>query len=103
VIHKTGRGRSRIIGGGGGPTSRWLHNKGCVLCRQAATKVIIPTMWGKIMMPPPAQECGDLLCAGGVCGRANGGEGRAVFCSKDCRLSRAFELFAWEMGIRNYM
>ena len=28
---------------------------------------------------------------------------RAMFCSKDFRLSREFELFAREMGIRNYI
>ena len=41
-----GRGRGRIMGGGGRLTSRWLRNKGCVLChREVATEVIRETWW----------------------------------------------------------
>jgi hypothetical protein len=89
---ETGRGRGRITGGdGGGPTSRWLRNKGCVLCRHdAAAEVIHETRWawGKLSLLPPAQVRGDIPCAGGACGDAYGWEGRAVYCSKDCRLRR---------------
>jgi hypothetical protein len=45
----------------------------------------------------------DLPCAGSVRGCIDGWEGRAMFCSEDYRLFREFELFIWEMGIRNYM
>jgi len=76
---------------------------GCVLCRQAAAKVIIQMSWGKITLPPPAQVHGNLSCIGDICGRVDGWEGRAVFCSENCRLSREFKLFAREMGKRNYM
>ena len=34
-------------------------------------------------------------------GIVDGWDGRVVFCSEDCRLRHEFELFAWELGIRN--
>ena len=87
---------------GGGPTSRWLHDKGCVLCHMMADKVIRRTTWGKKCLTPSALVHGNLSCAGDACGVANGWDGRAVYCSEDCRLHHEFELFAWEIGIRNY-
>jgi hypothetical protein len=96
--------RAAAAGGGAGPPNTWLRNKVCVLCHQVAANMIKQsTMWGNITLPPPARVRGDLPCAGGICGRVDGWEGRVVFCSEDCRLSREFELFAWELGIRNYM
>ena len=40
-------------GGGGVPMSRWLSNKGCVLCRHLAIKVIYNTTWGRLSLPSP--------------------------------------------------
>jgi hypothetical protein len=42
------------VGGGGGPTSRWLRNKGCVLYCEAATNVILEMRWCKLSLLPPA-------------------------------------------------
>ena len=33
-----------VVGGGSGPTSRWLRNKGCVLCRREAIAEVIREM-----------------------------------------------------------
>jgi hypothetical protein len=95
--------RAMTTGGGSGLMSRWLRNKGSVLCHQAAAKVIIQTTWGKITLPPLAKVHSDLPCTCGVCGHADRWEGRAVFCSENYRFSREFEWFTWEMRIRNYM
>jgi hypothetical protein len=44
-----------IVGGGSnGPTSRWLSNKGCVLCRRLTIKLIYQSMWGMLSLPPLA-------------------------------------------------
>ena len=43
-----------VAGGSGGPMSRWLSNKGCVLCRRSAVKVIYNTTWGQSSLLPPA-------------------------------------------------
>jgi hypothetical protein len=32
--------RAAVAGGGGEPTSRWLSNKGCRLCREGAANLI---------------------------------------------------------------
>ena len=91
-------------GGGSGLMSRWLRDKGCVLCRrEAAAEVTRETRWalGKLSLSPPAQVRDNLPCAGDACGDADGWEGRVVYCSQDCRLRRKFELFAWELEIRN--
>jgi hypothetical protein len=83
------------MGGGGRPTSRWLRNKGCELCRcKAATEVIYKMRWafGKLLLPPPAQVRDD-PCAGGTCGDVDGWEARAMYYSEDCRLHHEFELF----------
>ena len=96
--------RAVEVGSDGGPTSRFLCNKGCVLCRhEAAAEVIRETRWAwaKLSLPPLAQVHGDLPSVGGACADANGWEGRAVYCSEDYRLHREFELFTWELGIRN--
>ena len=58
-------------GGGSRPMSRWLRNKGCVLCHLPAAEVVLRMTWGKLSLPLPAQVCGDLLCAGGICGYAD--------------------------------
>jgi hypothetical protein len=50
-------------GSGGEPMSRWLRNKGCVLCHLPATKVVLQTIRGKLSLPPLAQVHGDLPCA----------------------------------------
>ena len=89
-----GRGRGSIVGGGGGPMSRWLSNKGCVLCHLPSAEVVLQMTWGKLLLPPPAQVCGDLSCTGGACGDVDGWEVRAVYCSEDYRLHHKFELFA---------
>ena len=89
------------MGGNGEPTSRWLSNKGCVLCRLLATKVVLRTTWGKLPRPPPAQVHGDLLCAGSVYDYADGWERWALYCSEDCRLCQEIHFFEWEIGIRN--
>jgi hypothetical protein len=60
------------MGDGGGPMSRWLRNKGCVLCRILAAVVVLQTTWGKLSQPSPAQVHGDLLCTGGIYGYADG-------------------------------
>jgi hypothetical protein len=85
-----------VVGGGGGPTSRWLSNKGCRLCHEAATNLIHKMMWwlNKWPLPPPAQERGDLPCIGADCGVPKGWEQRTLFCSKDCRF--AVKLFCLE-------
>jgi len=94
--------RAAVEGGGGGPMSRWLRNKGCVMCHGEATAEVICKMgWGKLSLPSPAQVRGNLLCVGGACGDVDGWEGRAMYCSEDCRLRCEFELFEWELGIRN--
>jgi len=44
-------------GGGSRAMSRWLHNKGYVLCHREATTEVIYEMrwsWGKLLLPPPA-------------------------------------------------
>ena len=56
---------------------------------------------GKKWLRPPALMHGDLSCVGGACGVADGWDRRAVYYSEDCRLHYEFELFAWELGIRN--
>ena len=90
------------MGGGGGPTSRWLCNKGCVLClREAAAEVIHESGWGKLLLSPLAQVRGDLSCAGGACGDADGWEGGAMYCSEDYRLYQELHFFEWEFGIRD--
>ena len=66
--------------------------KGCVMCRDAAAIVIVETRWYKLSLPLPAQVHGDLPCVGGVCGYADGWEGRALYCSEDCRLCLEIEL-----------
>jgi hypothetical protein len=90
-----------VAGDGGGPMSRWLSNKGCVLCRCPAVKVIYNTTWGLLSLPPPTQVCHDLPCVGGACDDADGWEGRAVYCSEDCRLHQEIHFFEWEFGIRD--
>ena len=73
-----------------------------MLCHdEAAAEVIHKTRWGKLSLPLPAQVHGDLPCTGGTYGDADGWEERAVYCNEDCRLRHQFELFAWELGIRN--
>ena len=67
------------MGGNGGPTSRWLSNKGCVLCRLPTTEVVLQMTWGKLSLPLPAQVRGDLLCVGDVCGYVEGWERRALY------------------------
>jgi hypothetical protein len=53
--------------------SKWLCNKGCVLCHhEMAAEVIHEIGWGKLSLPLPAQVCDDLSCAGGACGDADG-------------------------------
>ena len=89
------------MGGGGGPMSRWLSNKGCVLCHRSAVKMIYNTTWGRLSLPPLAQVHGNLPCVGEACGDADGWEGRAVYYSEDCRLHHEFKFFTWELGIRN--
>ena len=97
-----GREQGRIMGDGGGPTSRWLCNKGCMMCRcETVAEVIHKMRWGKLSLPQPAQVHADLPCAGDACGDVDGWLGRDVYCSEDCRLRHEFELFAWELGIRN--
>ena len=74
------------MGGGGEPMSRWLSNKGCVLCRRPAIKVIYNTTWGRLSLPPPAQVRDNLPCASGIYGNiVDGWELRALYCSEDCR------------------
>ena len=91
-----------VVGDSGELMSRWLLNKGCVLCHHETTAEVVHEMrWGKLSLPPPAQVRSDLPCAGGACGDADVWEGRAMYCSEDCRLHCEFELFAWELGIRN--
>ena len=46
--------RATVAGGGGGPTSRWLSNKGCVLCHRPTIKLIYNTTWGRLSLPPSA-------------------------------------------------
>ena len=73
------------MGGGGGsdgPMSRWLSNKGCVLCCRLAVKVIYNTTWGWLSLPPSAQVRGDLPCIDGGCGDVDGWEGRVVYYSE---------------------
>ena len=41
-------------GDGGGPTSRWLSNKGCVLCHRPTIKVIYNKTWRRLSSPPLA-------------------------------------------------
>ena len=83
--------------------SRWLWNKGYVLCHHdTAAEVIHEMTWGKLLLPPPAQVRCDLLFVGGACEVVDGWEGRAVFCSEDYRLHYEFELFALELAIRIY-
>jgi len=91
------------VGGGGGPTSRQISNKGCRLCHEAAAKVIHETTWWRNNWPPPplAQVRGDLLCVGGDCGVPKGWEERTLFCSEDCRLRRKIILFEKAIGIGN--
>ena len=89
------------VGGGGIPTSRWLSNKGGVLCRCPAVKVIYNTTWGQLSLPSPAQVRCDLPCTGGACDDADGWEGRVVYCSEDCRLHQEIYFFKWEFGIRD--
>ena len=60
------------VDGGGGPTSRWLSNKGCVLCHCPAIKVIYNTTWAQLSLPPPVAVHGDLPCIGGACGDVDG-------------------------------
>ena len=48
------------------------------------------------------EACSDLSCAGGDYSIADGWEGRVVSCSENCRLCHEFDLFAREIGIRNY-
>jgi hypothetical protein len=80
--------------------SRWLCNKGCVLChREAATEVIHEIGWDKLSLSPLAQVCGNLPCVGNACGDADRWEGRVVYCNEDCRLHHEFELFTWELRI----
>ena len=74
------------MGGGDEPTSRWLSNKGCLLCHLPTIKVIYNTTWGRLSLLPPVQVHGDLACIGGACGDVDGWEGRVVYCSEDCRL-----------------
>jgi len=71
-----------VVGDGGGPLSRWLSNKGCVLCRLPAAEVVLRMTWGKLSLPSPTQVRGDLPCAGGVCGYADGWERRALYCNE---------------------
>jgi hypothetical protein len=58
-----------VVGGSSGRLmSRWLRNKGCVLCcHEAANEVIRKMRWGSLSLPPPAQVHDDLLCTGGAC------------------------------------
>ena len=70
------------MGCGGGPMSRWLSNKGCVLCRLPAAEVVLRMTWGKLSLPPPAQVRGDLLCVGSVYVYADRWERRALYCSE---------------------
>jgi len=88
-------------GGGSGPTSRWLSNNGCVLCRRPAVKVIYNTTWGRLSLPPPVQVRGDLPFTGGACGDADRWEGRAMYCSEDYMLRQEIHFFEWEFGIRD--
>ena len=46
--------RAAVVGGGGGPTSRWRSNKGCVLCHLPAAEVVLRLTWGKLSLPSPA-------------------------------------------------
>ena len=74
------------------------------MCHSEVTaEVIYETRWakGKLSLPPPAQVHGDLPCVGGACGDVDGWEGRVVYYSEDFWLRCEFELFAWELGIRN--
>ena len=89
--------------GGDGPTSRRLGNKGCWLCHVAAVKVIHEMMWWCNKWPPspPAQERGDLPCAGADCGIPKGWEQRTLLCSEDCRLRHKIILFGKAIVIGN--
>jgi hypothetical protein len=48
-----GEEESWVASVGGGPTSRWLRNKGCVLYHEATTNVILETRWCKLSLPLP--------------------------------------------------
>ena len=92
-----------MVGGGGGPTSRWLSNKGCRLCCEVAAKVIHEMMWWCNKWPPPLLEQvrDDLPCAGGDYGVPKGWEEMTLFCSEDYRLNREIILFEKAIGIGN--
>ena len=84
------------MGGGGGPTSRWLSNNGCVLCHRPAVKLIYQSTWGMLSLPPLALVHGDLSCSGDVCGNiVDELELRALYCSEDCRLQQEIHFFEW--------
>ena len=91
------------MGSGGRPTSRRLSNKGCRLCREAATNVIHETTWWRNKWPPPpaAQVCSDLLCTGGDYSVLKGWEQWTLFCSEASRLRRKIILFKKAIRIGN--
>ena len=45
--------RAAVVGGGGGPTSRWLRKRG-VLCRLPAAEVVVRIAWGKLSVSSSA-------------------------------------------------
>ena len=82
------------MGGGDGPTSRWLSNNGCVLCHRPTVKMIYQSMWGMLSLLPPAQVRGDLPCIGGACSNiVDKLELRALYCSEDYRLCQEIHFF----------
>ena len=46
--------QAAMAGDGSRSTSRWLSNKGCVLCHLPTAKVVHRTTWGKLLLPLPA-------------------------------------------------
>ena len=88
----------RVAGGGG--TTTWVSNEGCVPLRKKVAKAIWRTTW-RIWgdpLPPPAQVRGDQPCAGNGCGVDKGFEEIALYCTEACRLRREMVKLEWAIG-----
>jgi hypothetical protein len=101
----TTKGYMRRVAGGGSTTSRWLSNEGCLPLREKAAHALHYLTW-RIwceLLPPPAQVCGDQLCAGigSGCGVEKGWLRISLFYSEDCRLRCEMVKFAQSIGIGN--
>ena len=86
---------SSVVAAGGGPSRRWLGNKGLLLCREQAATALTTVPWRKFGEPllQPAHVRGDLPCLWGICGISKGFEQKILYCSEDCRLRGEMNLF----------